>query len=470
MENYIDIIKLIYDYIALFFIIYLVGYSTFMFLSVIVGSTTLYQNRRQNVLRNELDNAQYIPISILVPAHNEEVTIVSTVQSLLALDYGLYEIIVIDDGSTDLTSEVLIEKFSMKKIKKPIRIQIECQPEVFVYETHMYKVPITLIKKVNGGKADALNMGINSSNYPYFICIDADSILQYDSLEKIVKPILMSDKVIAVGSAVRPSNGAILVDGHVVDFKLPKNMLACMQVLEYDRSFLAARIFFDKFNGSMIISGAFGLFKKDVVIAAGGYDDRTLGEDMELVVKLHVYCRKHNIDYQVRYATDAICWSQVPEKMNDLMQQRRRWQIGLLQSLMTHKTMFFNPGYGLLSFVSYLYFLIYELLSPYIEVFGVISIFLAGVVGILNTRFMILFLLVYALYAAILSLTAFFSRVQTINLKIGFRDACKAILLSVVEVSFLRFIISWVRMTAINRYRKVKRTWGRIERKKIDYN
>ena len=470
MENYIEIIKAIYTYIAIFYIIYLIGYSTFMFLSVAVGSSTLYVNRRRNLLRNELNDDQYIPISILVPAHNEEVTIEYTIRSLLALDYKLYEIIVIDDGSTDSTSEVLIEKFSLKQIKRPIRIQIECQPELFIYESNTHKVPITLIKKKNGGKADALNMGINAAIYPYFICIDADSVLQFDSLEKIVKPILMNDNVVAVGSSVRPSNGSKLERGRIVEYKLPDNLLACMQVLEYDRSFLAARILFDKFNGSMIISGAFGLFNKSVVIAAGGYDDRTMGEDMELVVKLHVYCRKHNIDYQVKYATDALCWSQVPESLKDLMKQRRRWQIGLLQSMMRHRTIFLNPKYGMLSFVSYLYFLIYELFSPYIEVFGVLTILFGFLVGLLNVRYMLILMLVYVAYASVLSLTAFFSRIQTIDLKLSFMDVLKAISLCFVEVSFLRFLLAWVRMTALSKYKKVKTTWGRIERKKINYH
>ena len=152
-------------------------------------------------------------------------------------------------------------------------------------------IPITLIRKRNGGKADSLNMGINASRYPYFICMDADSVLQYDSLEKIVRPVLEHDNVVAVGGAVRPCNGAEIENGRVIHYKLPSNLLACMQVLEYDRSFLAARILFDKFNGSIIISGAFGLFRKDVVIAAGWYDSHYMCEDMELVVKLHVFCR-----------------------------------------------------------------------------------------------------------------------------------------------------------------------------------
>ena len=163
--------------------------------------------------------------------------------------------------------------------------------------------------------------------------MDADSVLQYDSLEKIVRPVLEDHRVVAVGGTVRPCNGAEIENGKVVRYRMPNKLLACMQVLEYDRSFLASRILFDKFNGNIIISGAFGLFLKSVVIAAGGYDSSTMGEDMELVVKLHVFCRENDRDYRIRYVTDAICWTQVPEKLSDLIKQRRRWHIGLFQSM-----------------------------------------------------------------------------------------------------------------------------------------
>ncbi len=465
----LESMKSFFEYVSVFFVSYMIGYATFLFLSVTIGSATLYKNRRLNMLKNEIDDEYYLPISILVPAHNEEVTIVETVKSLLCLEYKLYEIIVVDDGSTDSTSDVLIDKFCMQHIKMPLRHQLQCQPEMFIYETNRLKVPITLIRKKNGGKADALNMGINASKYPYFICMDADSVLQYDSLEKIARPFLENDNVIAVGSAVRPSNGTEIVNGHVVNYKLPDSKLACMQVLEYDRSFLASRILFDKYNGNLIISGAFGLFKKDIVIAAGGYDSKTMGEDMELVVKLHVYCRSHNIEYQLKYAPDAICWSQVPEALEDLIKQRRRWHIGLFDSMFKHKTMLANSKYGMVSFISYFYFLIYELFSPYIEVFGLFTIVLAFIYELINVKFMIMFMAIYVIYSVILSITAFFARIHTIDLKISFSDLIKAVFLCFVEISFLRFILAWTRMTALLRYRRMKSNWGKIKRNKINY-
>lgn len=464
-----DFYQIFFEYVGIFFILYLIGYASFLFLAVTVGTSTLYSCKKRNMLKNELKNDYYIPVSIIVPAYNEEVTITETIRSLLALDYRLYEIIVVDDGSKDETSRIVLETFKMKRVDRPIRKLIVCQEEESVYETRSLKVPLTLIRKKNGGKADALNMGINASSYPYFICMDADSVLQYDSLEKIIRPVLEHDNVVAVGGAVRPCNGAHIEKGYVTKYKMPRKLLACMQVLEYDRSFLAARILFDKLNGSIIISGAFGLFKKSTVISAGGYDATTMGEDMELVVKLHAFCRENRVPYSIRYATDAICWTQVPEKLGDLCKQRRRWHIGLFQSMYRHRKMFLNRKYGKVGAVSYLYFLLYELLSPYIEVFGVLTMIIAYFVDLINIPFMILFMLIYVVYSSVLSLTAFLARVHTIDLKLTAGDVLKAIGLCAAEVSFLRFMMAWVRMTALIGYRKKKKNWGRIERTKIQF-
>lgn len=464
-----DAIKLFLECVGIFFILYMIGYASFLFLAVSVGSSTLYQLKRRNQLKNELLQEFYVPVTIVVPAHNEEVTIVSTIRSLLCLEYKLYEIVIVDDGSTDNTARLLIDAFEMKQIARPIHRMVPCQPEQAVFETQAFKVPITLICKKNGGKADALNMGINVSKYPYFVCMDADSVLQYDSLEKIVRPVLEDGTVVAVGGVVRPCNGAEIQNGRVIAYRMPSQILPCMQVLEYDRSFLAARILFDRFNGSIIISGAFGLFKKSVVIDAGGYDTTTMGEDMELVVKLHVFCREHNMPYRIRYATDAVCWTQAPDNLGDLCKQRRRWHIGLFDSLTRHRRMLANPKYGLVGFISYLYFLIYELFSPYIELFGVATVALAFAVDLINVPFMILFFLIYVVYSAILSLTAFFARIHTVDLKLGFTDVLKAIGLCTLELSFLRFILAWVRATALIGYRKRRHDWGQIQRKKIHF-
>ena len=462
-----DFFQAFFNVVSVFFVLYMIGYATFLFLSVVVGSSTLYGLKRRNMLKNELPTDYYIPVSVLVPAYNEAVTIEATVRSLLSLEYKVYEIIVIDDGSTDATADIVRERFRMRHVNRPIQRSLACQPEEAVYESRAFKAPITLICKRNGGKADSLNMGINAARYPYFLCLDADSVLQSDSLEKIVRPVLEDDRVVAVGGAVRPGNGAELENGRLVRYRMPRRLLPSMQVLEYDRSFLAARILFDKFNGSIIISGAFGLCKKSVVVAAGGYDTTTMGEDMELVVRLHAFCRENNIPYRIRYATDAVCWTQAPEKLRDLCRQRRRWHIGLFQSMMRHRTILANPRYGLVSVISYTYFLLYELFSPYIEVFGVLTMVLASLIDFLNVPFMLLYLAIYIADSSILSLTAFFARIHTVDLKLTAYDVFKAIAICAAEVSCLRFVLAWVRMTALIGYHKYRSRWGSIERSEI---
>lgn len=464
-----ETIQMLLLFVEGFFILYMIGYASFLFLSVAVGSSDLYAGKRRVLLRNELSNDYYVPVSILVPAHNEGVTIQATIRSLLALDYKLYEIIVVDDGSSDNTVQILRDAFRLQPIDRPIQRRVACRPAQAVYESRAWKVPITLITKENGGKADALNMGINVAAYPYFVCIDADSVLQCDSLEKIVRPLLENAQVVAVGGAVRPCNGAEIETGRIIRYSMPKKLLACMQVLEYDRSFLASRILFDKFNGNIIISGAFGLFQKELVIQTGGYDPSTMGEDMELVVKLHVFCREHGLPYLIRYAADAICWTQVPEHLRDLCRQRRRWHIGLFQTMMKHRRILANLKYGAVSFVSCFYFLIYELFSPYIEVFGLLATVLAVAVDLINVPFMVAFFAVYVVYTAILSLTAFFARIHTVNLTLALSDVFKAVGLCAVEVSCLRFVMAWVRITALIGYRGKKAHWGTIQRKEIQY-
>ena len=450
------------------FVVYLILYSTFLFLAVIVGAWTLYYKNKKRRFRNISNQKYYIPVSIIVPAYNEEVTVVETVRSLLQLDYVSYEIVVVDDGSKDSTSQTLVDAFGMKKIRYPIRKQVPSKEAEVVYECFDQKVPLILIRKKNGGKADALNMGINACRYPYFICMDADSVLQADSLIKITEPLLADENIVAVGGVVRPCNDVELENGWVKKYQLPKNPIACMQVIEYDRSFLSTRILFDSFNGSLIISGAFGLFKKEAVIAVGGYDSKTMGEDMELVVDLHKYCTVNKKPYAIKYATDAVCWTQAPERLRDLMKQRKRWHLGLFQTLMKHRSMAFDFKSGPVSFISYAYFFIYEFLSPFIEAFGIIVTAVALISGLINWKFALMFALLYMLFGAMLSMTSFFARTQTAELTLSFKDVCKAILMCLFEITFMHFVLTYVRATAFIGYRKKKLHWGRIERKKIN--
>lgn len=457
-----ETVSLILFYVEIFFVLYLIGYSTFLFLSVISGGNELFENIKRKRLHNEIKHDYYIPISIIVPAHNEEVTIYETIRSLLKLNYRIYEIIIVNDGSTDNTSKVLIENFNLRKVKKPIRRQLKTKDVISVYESKVgEKIPITLVNKENGGKADSINMGINTAKYPYFVCMDADSILEKNSLAKLASSVLENKDVVAVGSVIRISNDSVFKDGELVEQRMPKKLIPAFQVLEYERSFLASKIFLDKTNSNLIVSGAFGLFKKESVIEVGGYKTGTMGEDMELIVKLHSYYRSHKLPYLIKYSYESVCWTQAPENLKDLIKQRKRWYIGLFQSLIKHRNM--------ISKASYVYYLIYELLSPFIELFGLFATFLAYIFELLNTKFMIIFFLTYSLFCSLLTVISYITRNFLGDKPIRKMDILKAVLLCIPENMVLRFALSWERMVALLFYRGENTKWGSIKRVKINY-
>ena len=282
--------RTILEIIEVFFVSYLIGYAIILMSSIILGSVSIYERKRKKELNNIINYDKDLKISIIIPAYNEEITIIETIESLVNVNYKDYEIIIVDDESEDNTSEKVIKHCNLQKIERFIINKIKTKPIKSIYEGVYKDVPIILVKKENGGKADSLNVGVNVSDYPWFICIDADSILQEDALQKIVQPIIEDTRVIALGGAIMINNGAIIENGKVKRYDMPKSVLASLQAIEYNRTFLASRIMFDKLNANLIISGAFGAFRKDVVIATGGYEPSTRGEDMELVIKLHKFC------------------------------------------------------------------------------------------------------------------------------------------------------------------------------------
>lgn len=461
------IARTILETIELFFILYLIGYTIILGASVVVGAVSIYEKRKKKELKNVISTEHNIRVSILVPAYNEEVTIVQTIESLLNLEYKDYEIIVIDDGSSDKTSEEVIRYCEMRKVDRFVLNKINTKPIKNIYEGSHNGIPIMLVEKENGGKADSLNVGINVANYPWFICIDADSILQADSLQKIVEPIVEDSRVVASGGAIMLNNGVKLKDGKIQKYDMPKNLLASMQVIEYNRTFLASRIMFDKINANLIISGAFGLFRKDIVIAAGGYEPSTRGEDMELVIKLHTFCRANKIKYKMRYVSDAICWTQAPEKLGDLIKQRRRWHIGLFECMKKYKEILLKPEYGVIGSIAYIYFFIYEFLSPYIEICGVFATILLFLLNIMNVKFMISFYLFYTLLGVLITIVAYFTTIYINELNFNMKKVGKVLMLCFFEVGFLRFVLAWIRFTALIGYKKNKYKWGKIQRTKI---
>ncbi|KGJ50098.1 chitin synthase [Clostridium sp. NCR] len=463
-------LRLFVDYLNAFFLYYMFIYAIVFFISTIFAILNLNEDKRNKMYLNELSlksTDNYVPVSILVPAYNEEETICDCVESLSYVDYPEYEIIVIDDGSNDDTSNKLINKFELKKVPRPIRRLVKCKNEQFIYEGYIKDgIKLTLVKKENGGKADALNMGINVSKYPLFISLDADSILQRDSISNIVMPFMEDDTTIAVGGSIKVANQVVLDKGKVIKVMPPKKILTIFQTIEYYRVFLTTRVWFNSFNGNLIISGAFGLFKKNAVLNVGGYDTDTVGEDMDLVVKLHSFYRKNKIKYKIKYEYKAICWSQVPEKLKDLKGQRRRWHIGLITSLNSHRYIFLNPKYGLVGIFSFLYFVVYEMFSCIIDVFGLIIILISYFSGLLNLKFLITFLFIYIFYSVIISLTAIILENYMFKYILKLSTLLKLMLFAFLESFGYRQLCSWYRITGFIGYRKRKHQWNKISRKK----
>lgn len=463
-------LRLIIDYLNIFFMYYILIYAIVFFISTIFSVLELNEEKRRKQYLNELSlksNDNYMPISILVPAYNEEKTVIDCINSLSYLDYPEYEIILIDDGSTDDTSNIVIDYFKLKKVPRPIRRIVNCKKEEYVYEGKVKNnINLILVRKENGGKADALNMGINISKYPLFASLDADSILQRDSLSNIVMPFMEDDTTVAVGGNIKVANQVVLDKGEVVKVLSPKNLLAIFQTIEYYRVFLTTRVWFNSFNGNLIISGAFGVFKKISVLNIGGYDTDTVGEDMDLVVKLHSFYRKNQIPYNIKYEHNAICWSQVPETLKDLSGQRRRWHIGLITSLKNHKYIFLNPKYGIVGIFSFLYFVVYELFSCIIDVFGIIIIIISYFSGFLNMEFLVIFLLVYIFYSVVMSITSIILENYIFKHISSLGSLLKLIFFAVIESFGYRQLCSWYRITGFISYKKRKNQWSKISRKK----
>jgi cellulose synthase/poly-beta-1,6-N-acetylglucosamine synthase-like glycosyltransferase len=401
------------------------------------------------------------PISIIVPAYNEHETIIDNIKSLLALEYPIYEVVVVNDGSQDNTLESVISYFNLRRTDIEINKNVQCSEIRGVYSS--FEIPnLVVVDKLNGGKADALNAGINVSRYPLFCGIDADCIIEKEALLKIVKPFLRHEETIAVGGIVRIANGAVIKDGKLIESKLPRKRIVKFQIIEYFRAFLTSRVGWEALNALLIISGAFGLFKKSAVIAVGGYQ-KTIGEDMDLTLKLHEHYRKNKIKYKVDFTSDAVCWTQAPDSLKGLRTQRVRWHRGLIDSIVKHKEMIFNPKFGTVGMLSIPYFIFIELLGPVIELVGYAVMILAFAAGILSKYAVIIFLLAY-LYGILFSLSAILFEKLSYNRHKGVGETLSLVAHAFLEQFFYRQLTVWWRFTAFFNYKKGSKNWGTIKR------
>lgn len=406
-----------------------------------------------------------LPISVLMPAYNEESTIVEAVNALRLLEYGEYEIVLIDDGSTDRMLERLTEAFALERVDRPVRLTVPCEPVSAVYLSR--QVPnLTVLSKANGGKADALNAGINVARYPLFCAIDADAVLAGDALLRVVKPFMERPReTMASSGIVRVANGCRVDDGRVVTIGVPRSRLAALQVVEYLRAFLSSRTGWSRLRSLFVISGAFGLFKKQAVLDVGGYRRDTVGEDMDLVLRLHRYCRERGERYRIVFIPDPVVWTEVPERFAQLHSQRNRWHRGLLECLVGSRAMMGRPRYGPVGLLGLPYNLVFEVAGPIVEVAGYVALIVAIALGDVSAGFVILFFLLAVGYGVFLSVSSILLDQMRLSGYHQRRDMARLVLYAVLENFGYRQLQAVWRVQATWDYLRSKQGWGDMQRK-----
>ncbi|KAA0548137.1 glycosyltransferase family 2 protein [Bacillus sp. BGMRC 2118] len=450
-----------------FYMAFVILFYTAMLLISFVHLRSQYQLDDSEPYDDLLNVSYTKPISILVPAFNESAGIYGSIRSLLSIEYPEFEVIVINDGSKDDTLEKMITRFSMVKVNRVVQKKLETKEIKGVYQSTIYN-HLFLIDKVNGGKADSLNAGINMSSYPYFCSLDGDSVLERDAFLKVMKPIIDSDgDVIASGGSIRIANGCKIESGEIVKIGLSSKPLVVMQVIEYLRAFLMGRIGMSRHNLLLIVSGAFGVFSKKWVIDAGGYNHKTVGEDMELVVRLHRLIKERREKKKIVYVADPVCWTEAPESYKFLRRQRTRWHRGLFESLWAHKKLMFNPKYGSIGFISMPYFLFIEFLGPVIELIGFIIMVVSIFIGGIYFEFAILLFLMSILYGSVFSMMAVLLEEWSLRKFPKVMDIVRLVFFSLTETLWYRPLTVLWRCEGIWHIVIRKRGWGEMIRKGV---
>jgi len=407
-------------------------------------------------------------ISVIAPAYNEERTIVENIRALLSLYYNNYEVIIVNDGSNDKTFQRMVEAYGLERVDYFFDYRIPCERIRGIYKSKNTAFrKLTVIDKVNGGKADALNAGINISRKTLVCCIDVDSIMEPDALLKMVKPFMeeTDKKVIAAGGVIRIANSCIIEDGQIKEIKLPDKFLPRVQVLEYTRAFLLARMAWGKLNGLLLISGALGMFDKETVIKCGGYSTKTVGEDMEIVVRIRRYMADNKLPYKVEYIPDPLVWTEVPETVKVLGRQRNRWTRGTVETLITHCRLFMNTNYGSFGVLGYTYWFFFEWLAPILEFLGYCYFVFLIIFRAVNWPFFLLLLTFVYTFAVMLSTWAILFEEKTFHKYKTRREVLRLLGTALLEpILYHPLTVLWAIHGNFDYVRGVRKNWGQMDR------
>jgi cellulose synthase/poly-beta-1,6-N-acetylglucosamine synthase-like glycosyltransferase len=410
-------------------------------------------------------------VSIISPAFNEEASIVESVSSLLTLRYPDFEVIVVNDGSRDGTLRKLIDYFHLERTDPFVHRYLATEKIRAIYASRRYP-ELLVIDKANGGKADSLNAGINLARKEYFAGIDADSMLERDALLALAGKFLSSEEeVVAAGGNILPVNGCTVRQGDLVQTRIPRRAIARFQTIEYLRAFMAGRVGWAALKSLLIISGAFGLFHRRRVVDAHGYLTRsehylkdTVGEDMELVVRLTRGLRESGTPFAIQYAFDANCWTEIPESLKMLKRQRDRWQRGLLDILCFHSKMIGNPRYGRTGLVAFPYYLLFEVLGPWFEAEGYLALAASLALGAIGWPLLLLLFTATVLLGLLVSVSSMLIAERRRDY-FPLSDKFLLVLYALLENFGFRQLLSLLRVRGFLRLIARVGGWGQLERR-----
>jgi cellulose synthase/poly-beta-1,6-N-acetylglucosamine synthase-like glycosyltransferase len=423
-----------------------------------------FRRRSATSMRRMLRSPAALPVTICVPAHNEASTIVDSIRAMLTLEYSEYEVVLANDGSTDATLPELIAGFDLRRVDQPLRSDIPTALIRAVYRSRRHP-NLVVIDKHNGGRADALNACVNAASSPLICFVDADSIIEHDGLLAAVAPFVdRPETTVAAGGIIRVANGCRIDHGHVVDVRLPRHPLAMFETVEYMRAFVAARTGWSAVNALLIISGAFGVFRRDEVAAARGLATDSIGEDFELCLRLHRRARESDRPYRLEFVPDPVCWTEVPQRIRDLGGQRDRWHRGLIDTLWRHRGMIGNPRYGAVGMLSLPFFVLFEFLGAFVETLGYIAIVVSVALGVVNTQFALTFLAVAVLAGLLLSISAVLLEDLAFRRYGRVRDLLALLAFGVLENLGYRQLITAYRLRGFFSYLRGNKNWGNIQR------
>ncbi len=441
------------------------GYLTMLIVALKTSAT--HQRRLMSYNLSWIKESPMVPpITIIAPAHNEESSIRVAVRNLLELDYPELEVIVVNDGSEDRTLEEMREEFQLRPVHAVYVPQMPSATVRGLYRSGADPRLLVVDKEAGGSKADAANAGLNAATSPYVCIVDADSVLERDALLRIMVPILADPMlVVAVGGIVRVLNGSEISGGHLQRVRLPHKSIEVIQVIEYLRAFLIGREAWAQGNMLTIISGAFGLFRADLVRAVGGYRSRAIGEDFDLVARLHRHLIEQGADYQIRFVPDPVCWTEVPSDLTSLSRQRARWQKGLLDVLWSNRDMLFRPRYGRIGSFALPYLWLFELFAPVIEIVGLVTIVLAASLGVLSREFFFQFLLFGYAFATAISIGSVLQEELTYKRYNDWEDVARLISYCFLEhFPYRQMHMIW-RLQGLWQYVRGDHAWKSLKRK-----